>query len=145
MEAQAETPQKKTKAQKEAPAAAKATKQTPMRQMPKQKYFIIQFPTGRPEIGDPPRVPVNTPNYKAPHGMARNTPLPVLQEVIEDLNHAVYIKWDNVEGENRKVGTPRHRYPYSLLCEISEEGYQVLRAKALKEEISEADYLPYKI
>ena len=110
-----------------------------------QKFYIIQFPAGRAELGDPPRVPVNTPNYKAPQGVARSTPLPVPQEVVEAFDHAQYTDYKNVEGQSRKVGEQRHRYPYSRICEISEEGYIVLREKALKGEITEEDYLPYKI
>lgn len=143
METQVEP--KKEKESKGIESPKKAQEQKATAKKPEQKYFIIQLPTARPEIGDPPRVPVNTPNYKSPQGMKRNTPLPVPAEVIEALDHSKYTKWDNVEGENRKVGEPRHRFPYSLLCEISPKGYQVLREKALKEEISEQDYLPYKI
>jgi hypothetical protein len=110
-----------------------------------QQYFIIQFPAARKEVGEPPRVPVNTPNYKAPQGMARNTPLPVPAEVIEAFDHAQYTNWQNVEGEKRKVGERRHRFPYSRICEISEEGYNILRAMARERDITEKDYLPYKI
>ena len=73
-----------------------------------QKFYIIQFPAGRAELGDPPRVPVNTPNYKAPQGVARNTPLPVPEEVVEAFDHAQYTDWQNVEGKERKEGTLRH-------------------------------------
>jgi hypothetical protein len=110
-----------------------------------QRYYVIMFPSARKEIGDPPRVPVNTPNYKSPQGLARNTPLPVPAEVVEALDHAQYTNWQNIEGEKRKVGEKRHRYPYSRICEISEEGYFELRAIAKERELQEQEYLKYKI
>ena len=112
---------------------------------PPKRFYIIQFPGARQEIGDPPRVPVQAPDYDAPQGMMRNTPLPVPASVVEILDHAQYPNWQNVEGENRKVAEWRHRFPFSKICEISEEGYDVLRKKALVEKITEQDYLPFKI
>ena len=103
-----------------------------------KKYFVIQFPGARgKDSADAPVVPVNVAGKQ--FKFKRNTPVPVPYMVLEVLDHAQYPVYFTVEGEDRKQVEWRHRYPYSVLAEISYAGYKKLRKIAMEREITKEE------
>ena len=108
---------------------------------PKPKYYIVKIQASRDET-DQPFQPVNVGGKR--YVLTRGLNVPVPQAVIDVLDRATYMHWENVEGESRKIGTPRHRTPHTRF-EITEEGYHILRKIALERKLTQAEADKYRI
>jgi len=109
--------------------------------IPKKRFYIVKVQTSRDQSDAPAQV-VNVGKFR--YVMTRGLNVPVPQGVVDILDRAAYTHWENVEGESRKVGHPRHRVPHTRF-EISEEGYGILRKIALERELTEAEVNKYRI
>ena len=123
-----------TEAKQETPAKVVAP-------APKGKFYVVKIQASRDE-SDMPSQPVNVGGKR--YVLTRGLNVPVPQSVIDVLDRATYMHWENVEGEERKVGTPRHRVPHTRI-EISEEGYVALRAIALERTLKQPEVDKYRI
>ena len=108
---------------------------------PKERFYVVKIQTSRDQSDAPAQV-VNVGKHR--YTLTRGLNVPVPQGVIDVLDRASYMHWENIEGEERKVGTPRHRVPHTRI-EISEEGYVALRAIALERTLKQPEVDKYRI
>src|SRR4030066_375172 len=101
-----------------------------LRKAAELKHFIIKILPAAREV-DQPFPPVNIANL-GPMGRLmpkRNTFIPVSQAYTEALDHTTYTEWVDVgEGDNKhKEPVEKMRIPYSVVCEITKQGHDILR------------------
>jgi hypothetical protein len=124
------------------------------RKIQKERFFCVKVAPARDKNDIP--VPVVQVGSKAFKGqrlqLKRGSWVPAREGEVSVLENSKYMVWQNIQGEDRKVGTERIRFPLEGKIEITEEGYKVLRKKALvgkgagkDGDITEAEIQQYRV